>query len=244
MKPIIILPTYNEKSSIAKLINALFLQNITGLELVVVDDNSPDGTGDIVRELAKHFPIHLISRPQKLGLGSAYLAGFRKALELGADRIFEMDADFSHDPEDVPRLLAADADLVIGSRKIAGGKIIGWGIVRKFMSAGAMWSARLCLGLAVKDVTAGFRCFKRTVLESIDLERITSNGYAFQEELLFRTQQLGFDMVEIPVTFIDRQEGKSKLSKKDIVEFFWVMMKLWYSRWSARQAKVRTTADY
>jgi len=230
MKPIVVIPTYNEKDSIAKLINALFLQSIPGLEVIIVDDNSPDGTGQIVKKLAHHFPIHLLERPKKLGLGSAYIAGFNKALGLGADRIFEMDADFSHDPDDVKRMLAVDADLVIGSRKIAGGKIIGWGWIRKFMSTGAMWFARLILGLKVKDVTAGFRCFKRGTLEHIDLNLIKSNGYAFQEELLYKTQKGGFSIVEIPVTFVDRQEGKSKLSKKDIFEFFIVMIRLRFSK--------------
>ena len=172
--------------------------------------------------------IHLITRKGKLGLGSAYIAGFKKALSLGADYIFEMDADFSHNPDDIPRMLsvAQNADLVIGSRKIAGGKIIGWGWWRKFMSNGAMWLSRLLLRLKVRDVTSGFRCFKRRVLETIPLDEIKSNGYAFQEEMLYRTQKTGFTISEIPVTFIDRQEGKSKLSKKDIFEFFYIIFKL------------------
>ena len=149
-------------------------------------------------------------------------------MSLGADYIFEMDADFSHDPDDIPRLLAAaqNADLVIGSRKVPGGKIVGWNFWRKFMSNGAMWLSRLFLGLRPHDVTAGFRCFKRRVLETIPLDEIRSNGYAFQEELLYRTQKLGFTIFEIPVTFIDRQKGKSKLSKKDIMEFFSIIIKL------------------
>ncbi|HBU06616.1 MAG TPA: dolichyl-phosphate beta-D-mannosyltransferase, partial [Candidatus Magasanikbacteria bacterium] len=222
----IVIPTYNEAKNIAKLVNKIFGLNIPGLEIMVVDDNSPDGTGKIVEKL--NLPIHLINRSGKLGLGSAYIAGFKEAIKQQADYIFEMDADFSHDPDDIPKILQAtdNADLVIGSRKITGGKIIGWGWLRKFMSNGAMWFSRLLLGLQAKDVTAGFRCFRRQVLEKIELDKIKSNGYAFQEELLYKTQKLGFIIKEIPVTFIDREEGKSKLSKKDIWEFFWIIIKL------------------
>ncbi len=228
MKIIIVIPTYNEAENIEKLIKKIFDLKIINLEIIVVDDNSPDRTSDIIEKLKPHFPIHLIKRVGKLGLGSAYIAGFKKALELGADYIFEMDADFSHDPDDIPRLLKAceSADLAIGSRKIKGGKIIGWGWIRKLMSNGAMWFSRFLLGLKPKDVTAGFRCFKRQVLESINIEAIKSNGYAFQEELLYRTQKAGFKITEIPVIFVDRQEGKSKLGKKDIFEFFWIILKL------------------
>ncbi|MBU2542665.1 polyprenol monophosphomannose synthase [Patescibacteria group bacterium] len=242
MKPIIVIPTYNESENIEKLIKKIFEQKIDGLEILVVDDNSPDGTAQIVKNLqSRQFggqaiinnqQIHLLERQGKLGLGSAYVAGFKKALDLGADFIFEMDADFSHDPEDVPRLLEASrsADLAIGSRKIKGGKVIGWGWTRKFMSNGAMWFSRIILGLKPMDVTAGFRCFRRRVLESISIDTIKSNGYAFQEELLYRTQKAGFTITEVPVIFIDRQEGKSKLSKKDIFEFFWIILKLRFKR--------------
>ena len=229
MKTIIVIPTYNEAQNIKKLIEEIFALNIAGLEILVVDDNSPDHTSQIVQELRTKNPeLHILTRPTKLGLGSAYIAGFKKALELGADFIFEMDADFSHDPKDIPRFLREieNSDLVIGSRKIAGGQIVGWGWLRQFMSTGAMWFSRLVLGLKVKDVTAGFRCFRRKVLQTINLDKIHSNGYAFQEELLYRTQKLGFTISEIPVIFIDRQEGKSKLSKKDILEFFVTMVKL------------------
>ncbi len=227
----IIIPTYNESANIEKLLKKIFALNIADLEVIIVDDNSPDGTQHIVNNLKSsilNLKLHLITRPAKLGLGSAYLEGFKKALSLGADYIFEMDADFSHDPDDIPRMLEAaqNADLIIGSRKIAGGKIIGWGWTRKFMSNGAMWLSRLLLGLKVRDVTSGFRCFKRRVLETIPLDEIKSNGYAFQEEMLYRTQKMGFTITEVPVTFIDRQEGKSKLSKKDIIEFFLIILKL------------------
>ncbi len=232
MKTIIIIPTYNEAENIEKLISKIFALHIPRLEILIVDDNSPDETAQIVEKISHEYPIHLIKRAGKLGLGSAYLTGFKKALSLGANYIFEMDADFSHDPDDIPRIIEAiqDADLVIGSRKVKGGKVVGWGWIRKFMSNGAMWFSRLLLGLQAHDVTAGFRCFRRRVLETLDLKSIKSNGYAFQEELLYRTQKHGFKIREIPVTFIDRQEGKSKLSKKDIFEFFIVMIKLKFKK--------------
>lgn len=232
MKPIIVIPTYNESANIKKLIEAIFSFDVPGLEIIVVDDSSPDGTTDIVRSLTTSHKVHLISRKGKLGLGSAYIRGFKEALLKNATHIFEMDADFSHDPADVPRLLAAtkDADLAIGSRKIPGGGITGWGFVRTFMSSGAMWISRLMLGLKTKDVTAGFRCFRREVLEHIPLNKIKSNGYAFQEELLYRAEQAGFRIKEVPVIFTDRLNGYSKLSKKDIIEFFLIIFKLRFSK--------------
>ena len=228
MKTIIIIPTYNEKENIEKLITKIFALNISDLEILVVDDNSPDGTAQVVKNLQNKYPLHILERAGKLGIGSAYIAGFKKALELQADRIFEMDADFSHDPDDLPAMLEAakNYDLVIGSRKIAGGKIIGWGFTRKFMSNGAMWLSRILLGIKAKDVTGGFRCFNSQVLKTLNLDEIKSNGYAFQEELLYKTQKSNFTIKEIPVTFIDRREGKSKLSKKDIIEFFLIIFKL------------------
>lgn len=228
MKPIIVIPTYNEEENIEKLINKIFSLKIPNLEIIIVDDNSPDGTTEIIKKLLTHFPIHLIQREKKLGLGTAYITGFKKALELNADYIFEMDADFSHNPDDLPHFLEAikTSDLVIGSRKIKGGKIIGWNWWRKFMSNGAMFFSRLLLGLKPQDVTNGFRCFKKEVLEKINLDKIKSNGYAFQEELLYKTQQAGFKITEIPVIFSDRTLGKSKLNKKDIWEFFWIILKL------------------
>ena len=234
MKTTIIIPTYNEAKNIEKLIKQIFNLKISNLEIIIVDDNSPDNTAQIVRNLPifQSSSLHLIQRSGKLGLGSAYITGFKKALELQADFIFEMDADFSHDPDDIPSLLQActSADLVIGSRKTKGGKIIGWGWTRKMMSNGAMWFSRFLLGLKPKDVTAGFRCFRRRVLESIDLDTIKSNGYAFQEELLFHTQKSGFTITEVPVIFIDREEGESKLNKKDIFEFFWIILKLRFKK--------------
>ena len=232
MKTIIIIPTYNEAENIEKLLKEIFGLNIPELEVIVVDDNSPDGTSEIVEKLKDIFPIYLINRKGKLGLGSAYIAGFKKALFLNADYIFEMDADFSHSPKDLPKMLAntINCDLVIGSRKIKGGKIIGWNLKRKLMSNGAMFVSRLFLRLKPKDVTAGFRCYKKEVLQKIDLDKIKSNGYAFQEETLYWTQKLGFKICEVPVSFTDRQFGKSKLSNKDIIEFFVVLFKLRFKK--------------
>ncbi len=232
MKSIVVIPTYNEADNIEKLIQQIFSLNLPGLEILIVDDNSPDGTSEIINKLQiTNYKLHLIKRTSKLGLGSAYIAGFKKALKLGADYIFEMDADFSHNPQDIPRMLEAiqNADLVIGSRKIPGGKIIGWNWWRKFMSNGAMWFSRILLNLQTRDVTAGFRCFRREVLEKIDLDKITSNGYAFQEEMLYRTEKADFKILEIPVIFVDRQAGQSKLNKKDILEFFITIFKLRFS---------------
>lgn len=228
MKPVIVIPTYNERDNIESLLKEIFSLDIPGLEIVIVDDNSPDQTAAVVKDLQENFPIYLVSRQKKMGIGSAYIKGFKKALAVGADVVFEMDADGSHDPKDIYRFLneIIAHDIVIGSRKIKGGKIVGWNFLRKAMSAGAMWFVRIILGLRTKDVTAGFRCFRREVLLQIDLDAIRSNGYAFQEELLYKTEKGGWKVKEIPVTFVDRSRGKSKLGKWDILEFFSAMVRL------------------
>ncbi|MFH1286634.1 MAG: polyprenol monophosphomannose synthase [Candidatus Magasanikbacteria bacterium] len=228
MHPIIVIPTYNEKENIEDLIKQIFDQGIQNLEIIVVDDNSPDGTANVVNRLSDVFPLTLLKRKEKLGIGSAYIVGFKKAFEMGASHIFQMDADFSHDPKDLSKLLdtCCDSDVSIGSRKISGGKIIGWGPVREMMSGGAMLLSRTLLGLKTRDVTAGFRCLKKEVFEKIDLGTIKSSGYAFQEELLYRIQKAGCKIKEVPVTFIDRKKGKTKLSKKDIIGFFLTMIRL------------------
>lgn len=228
MKPIIVIPTYNERDNITRLIPALFALNIPDLAVIVVDDNSPDQTADSVENFREQFPVYVIRRTRKLGLGTAYVAGFKKALALGADVIIEMDADWSHDPTDVPRLLATTnkADIAIGSRRTAGGQVVGWGPQRHLCSWLAMTVARLTLGLKTKDVTAGFRAYRRTALETILQTPITSNSYAFQEEILFRAEKLGCIITEVPVTFTDRKVGKSKLGWADIIEFFRVMWRL------------------
>jgi len=223
----IIIPTYNESENLFNLVQSI-AENLKNYnyKILVVDDNSPDSTGEIAEDLKEKFSVEVLHRVGKLGLGSAYITGFKKALENGTDLIFEMDADFSHDPKDLPRLIEAanDADLIIGSRKISGGEIMGWNFLRHLYSNGAMFLARFFLGLKTKDVTAGFRCFRRQVLEKINLDQIKSNGYAFQEEMLYRVEKAGFKIKEIPVTFIDRRAGKSKLNKKDIIEFFKTMI--------------------
>ncbi len=226
----IVIPTYNEKENIGELIQRIFSQKIENLFIVFVDDNSPDNTAQIINTAKQSYPeIFLIQRPKKSGLGSAYIEGFKKALSLNADYIFEMDADLSHVPEDITRLLLAcqkGADLAIGSRRIKGGKIIGWNWKRHLFSRGAMFCARLILQLKTKDVTSGFRCYRSSVLKNINLDEIKSNGYAFQEEMLFRVQKNKNNIIEIPVTFEDRKKGLSKLSSKDIFEFFKLMIKL------------------
>jgi len=209
MQTIVVIPTYNERDNIVNLINDIFLQPIENLSIIVVDDNSPDKTAELVSPLQTVYPnLYLIKRYNKLGLGSAYIAGFKKALALGADLIVEMDADFSHDPKDIPRLTEVCKDgfhLAIGSRKIKGGKIVGWNFKRKFMSHGAMVIARTFLRLRAKDVTSGFRCFKREVLEKINLDNVKSNGYAFQEEMVYLFEKNHRRIKEIPVIFEDRK---------------------------------------
>ncbi|OGH94396.1 MAG: hypothetical protein A2538_01175 [Candidatus Magasanikbacteria bacterium RIFOXYD2_FULL_41_14] len=231
MKTIVVIPTYNEQANLARLIPTLVEKSPSDLEIIVVDDNSPDKSADEVKLWQKTYPtkLYLIERPTKAGIGSAYVAGFKMALELGADYILEMDADFSHDPADIKRLInacAQGADLAIGSRRVAGGQIIGWNWRRKMMSAGAGAFARFLLNLKTKDITAGFRCFKRNTLEKIDWQNATASGYAFQEEILYQVEKAGFTIKEIPVVFLDRQEGISKLSSNDIIEFFKLIFKL------------------
>lgn len=233
MKIYIIIPTYNEKENLPSLVRAINSELVNyNYKILIVDDNSPDGTGKLAEDLKIEYSVEVLHRQGKLGLGSAYVAGFKHALTKGADLIFEMDADFSHDPKDLPRMISAiedDADMVIGSRRIKGGKIVGWNSWRHFCSKGAMLVSCLILNLKTKDVTAGFRCYKSEVLKRINFNNIKSNGYAFQEEMIYKVEKLGFKIKEIPVTFIDRQKGKSKLNKKDIIEFFVIMLKLRFS---------------
>jgi dolichol-phosphate mannosyltransferase len=197
---------------------------LEGLEVLVIDDASPDGTGEIADRLADELPwVHVLHRQRKEGLGPAYLAGFARALELGADFVFEMDCDFSHDPADVLRLAAAaeEADLVLGSRYVSGGGTRNWGFVRRFISRGGSLYAQVLLQLGVRDLTGGFKCYRRAVLETIDLSAIDSRGYAFQIETTYRAIRAGFQVVEIPITFADREVGGSKMSKSIVVEAIW-----------------------
>ena len=224
VRSVICLPTYNERENLEPMVRALGGLGIEGLEVLVVDDNSPDGTGEIADRLAIELPwVHLLHRERKEGLGPAYLAGFRHALELGADLVFEMDCDFSHDPEDVPRLLAAteDADLVLGSRYVPGGGTRNWGLVRRFISRGGSLYAQALLQLGIRDLTGGFKCYRRRVLETIDLDGISSLGYAFQIETTYRALRAGFRVVEVPIQFSDREVGGSKMSKAIVAEAIW-----------------------
>src|SRR5213595_2710418 len=195
-----------------------------GVQVLVIDDSSPDGTGEIADSLAAELDgVSFLHRPRKEGLGPAYLAGFKRALADGAELILEMDCDFSHDPADVPRLIAAaeDADLVLGSRYVEGGSIRNWGLLRRLVSAGGSLYARAVLGVDVRDLTGGFKCYRRQVLETIDLDAISSRGYAFQIETTYRAIRTGFRVIEIPITFADRDRGASKMSKTIFLEGIW-----------------------
>lgn len=229
MKSLVIIPTYNEKQNIASIIQAIFAQEIPGIEILIVDDGSPDGTGGLVRAMVEHEPrLHLLSRERKMGLGTAYVAGFRFALTHDFARVIEMDADFSHDPRDLKRLLeaSAKADIVIGSRYITGVNVVNWPLRRLLLSMFASYYTRIITGLPLRDCTAGFKCFRREVLEHIDLDRVRSDGYSFQIEMNFRAWVQGFRIKEIPIVFVDRAAGASKMSKKIIYEAIGMVWKL------------------
>lgn len=226
----IVLPTYNEKENLPGLIREIFNLNLSDLHIIIVDDNSPDGTGIIADRLAKeHHNLLVIHRAKKMGLGSAYREGFKKALQEGADLFFEMDADHSHNPKEIPNFLKAiDAgyEVVVGSRRIPDGGILNWGVLRNLMSKGAMWFSRTLLHLKTKDVTSGFRCYTRKVIQAIDWDKIKSNGYAFQEETIYLCEKMGFKVKEIPIIFRDRVRGRSKLSRKEVLTFFLTIIRL------------------
>ena len=232
-RALIIVPTYNERFNVARLIPAVLAQD-PSLEMLVVDDASPDGTGGVVDAIAaNNNRVHVIHRDGKLGLGTAYIAGFRWALERKYDLVFEMDADFSHNPERLPEFLEAvkEADLVLGSRYQDGRvNVVNWPMSRLFLSYAANIYARAVTGLPISDTTGGFKCFRRNVLESVDLNAVKSNGYAFQIEMSFRAWKRGFRLVEIPIIFVDRTEGVSKMSKKIVREAIWMVWRLrWWS---------------
>ena len=232
-RALVIVPTYNERFNIARLIPAILAQD-PSLEILVVDDGSPDGTGAIVDGIAaNNARVHVIHRAEKLGLGTAYITGFRWALERKYDLVFEMDADFSHNPERLPEFLAAikEADVVLGSRYQDGHvNVVNWPMSRLFLSYGANIYARAVTGLPIFDTTGGFKCFRRNVLESIDLNSVKSNGYAFQIEMSYRAWKRGFNLFEIPIIFVDRTEGVSKMSKKIVREAIWMVWRLrWWS---------------
>jgi dolichol-phosphate mannosyltransferase len=232
-RALVIVPTYNERFNIARLIPAILAQD-PSLEILVVDDGSPDGTGDIVDGIAaNNTRVHVMHRAAKLGLGTAYIAGFRWALERKYDLVFEMDADFSHNPERLPEFLEAirESDVVLGSRYQNGHvNVVNWPMSRLFLSYAANIYARFVTGLPIFDTTGGFKCFRRNVLESIDLNSVKSNGYAFQIEMSYRAWKRGFQLFEIPIIFVDRTEGESKMSKKIVREAIWMVWRLrWWS---------------
>lgn len=228
-RALVVVPTYNERTNVPLLVPAILIQD-PRLEVLVVDDNSPDGTGQLADDLAKNDArVHVLHRPAKQGLGKAYIAGFTWALERGYDYVFEMDADFSHDPRFLPEFLRAieTADLVVGSRYKSGVNVINWPMSRLLLSIGANQYARVVTGLPIADSTGGFKCFRRQVLEAIELDRVRSNGYAFQIEMTFRAWKKGFRIAEIPIVFTDRVEGQSKMNRKIVREAIWMV---WWLR--------------
>jgi len=221
-KAVVCLPTYNELENLEPMLRALGDKDV---RVLVIDDNSPDGTGELADRFARELDyVDVLHREHKEGLGPAYLAGFRRALSDGAELVLEMDCDFSHDPNDVPRLLAAvegGADLALGSRYVPGGGVRNWGLVRRLISTGGSLYARVLLGVEVRDLTGGFKCYRRDVLEAIDLDAVESKGYAFQIETTYRVLRAGFKVVEVPITFADREAGGSKMSKAIVAEAIW-----------------------
>jgi dolichol-phosphate mannosyltransferase len=230
-EPWLILPTYNEADNIEAIMNAaagvLAASAPEGFRILVVDDGSPDGTGRLADAMAdRHDWARVLHRTEKAGIGPAYLAGFAHALGEGAAYVMEMDSDFSHDPADLARLLdtaRSDADLALGSRYVPGGGVTDWGLVRRLISEGGSAYARIVLGLKIRDLTGGFKCFRAEVLESIEFERVRSRGYAFQVELTYRAVQCGFRVVEVPITFRDREHGQSKMSWRIAAEAMWLV---------------------
>ena len=221
MRAVACLPTYDERENLELMVRAL---RELGLAVLVIDDSSPDGTGDLADRLAAELDhVEVLHRERKEGLGPAYLAGFRRVLAGDAELIVQIDCDFSHDPADVPRLVEAarEADLVLGSRYVAGGSVQDWGFVRRLVSAGGSLYARVLLGVGIRDLTGGFKCFRREVLEAIDLDAVSSRGYAFQIETTYRALRAGFQVVEVPITFVDRERGGSKMSRGIVLEAIW-----------------------
>lgn len=236
---LVIVPTYNERDNLRALV-----QRVVGLptpvELLVVDDNSPDGTGVLADELAAQIPaVHVLHRPGKAGLGRAYCAGFAWALARTYEFIFEMDGDFSHDPNDIPRFLAAaqNADLVLGSRYAQGIRVINWPLPRLLLSLGAAQYVRLVTGMPFSDPTGGFKCFRRRALESVDLERIHSNGYSFQIEMTHKLWRQGLRVAEVPIIFTDRFQGTSKMSRKIVFEALGMVWRLWFQNGFRRRPR-------
>jgi dolichol-phosphate mannosyltransferase len=222
VRTLVIIPTYNESENIERLVHEVFT-NLPHTEILIIDDNSPDGTGRIADTLAGlKSAVHVIHRPKKMGMGNAYNHGFRYAVEHGYDVVFEMDADFSHKPSDLPRLLDGlqHNGLVIGSRYVDGGGTVNWGISRKLISRFGNFYARVILGMRVRDITAGFRCYNVEALKKVDLDQVKADGYGFQVEMAYRIKQAGYSIKEVPITFEDRRAGQSKMSKDIVIEAF------------------------
>jgi dolichol-phosphate mannosyltransferase len=226
---LVIVPTYNERENLPAIVAAVH-EHLPAADILVVDDNSPDGTGRLADEIsARDAKVKVLHRAGKQGLGTAYIAGFREALKGDYEYLFEMDCDFSHDPKYLPNLLETaknGADLVLGSRYVDGGGTMNWGPMRKVISQGGSLYARTILGVPVRDLTGGFKCFRRRVIEAIDLDAVSAQGYGFQIEMTYRTLKMGFRVVEVPIVFVDRRVGQSKMSKKIFVEALTLVWKL------------------
>jgi dolichol-phosphate mannosyltransferase len=228
MKTLVVVPTYNEKANITELIPRVLAQG-PDIAMLVVDDGSPDGTGEYADEVSsREARVHVLHRPRKMGLGSAYVAAFKYALSTDADLVVQMDADFSHDPDVIPQLIekSADHDVVLGSRYITGANVVNWPLRRLFLSYFANVYTHIVTGLPLRDSTGGFKCFRRRVLEEIDLDTIRSDGYSFQIEVNFRSWRKGFSIVEIPIVFVDRHSGTSKMSRRIVWEAMWLVWRL------------------
>ncbi|NIM47634.1 MAG: glycosyltransferase [Candidatus Aenigmarchaeota archaeon] len=247
----IVIPTYNEAENIEKLVRKILEQTIPNLDIIIVDDNSPDGTGIIaerlkaeVRSQKSNSKLDVIHRPGKMGLGTAYVAGFKQALKDGVDYIISMDADFSHNPQDIKRFLKEAQkgyDLVLGSRYIKGGEIVNWDWKRRILSTSAIIISRILLRLPIKDCTAGYKCYSRAFIKSIDFNGISSSGYAFQVEMVYNVKKNGFSFIEIPIIFIDRRKGESKLNQKEIYVSAKAILKLAYDyNWRLKPKKYLT----
>jgi dolichol-phosphate mannosyltransferase len=245
-KVMVVIPTYNEADNLPTMFGELMALGLTGLQVLVVDDNSPDGTGRVAEELTARHPnrLHVLHRPARLGLGTAYIQGFRYALQREADLIVQMDADFSHSPTYIPQFLQAidDYDVVIGSRYIPGGQLDerwGWGRYLLSWWANSIYT-RFILGLEVKDATAGFKCWRSSTLEGIGLDRVRSNGYVFQVEMAYLTEKLGFRFLELPIYFEDRRIGRSKMTVPVKIE---AALRTWQIRWRHRKVQHRAVAE-
>jgi dolichol-phosphate mannosyltransferase len=239
MRTLVVMPTYNERDTLFPLARAVLAADAR-LDLLVIDDGSPDGTGALADSLsAETARVNVLHRAGKQGLGTAYVAGFRYAMERGYDLIVEMDADFSHRPADLPRLLAAarNAEVVVGSRSVPGGRVVGWSPLRQLISKGGSHYARLFLGLPIRDCTSGFKCFRRRALEALDLDSLRSNGYAFQVEVNFACHRAGVRFAEVPIVFPDREQGVSKMSWRIVLEAALLVLRL---RLGLQRAAVRT----